>query len=546
MDFINPIEVLSLGTGSEGSVDLALLRKAKRKIQAEIDLSDDGYLTYHGRKLTLTDCEPAFSEVENSESYLFYKSLLASPKLNSFLAAGGTSIFSELKRESIYTDSNFIKFISPYFSERYNQALLNAFESNKPEELAKIVHFKPLVSASYLDACFKGVYLLMQSHTREVGDAAAKIKAGDYATDNSRVVALLKNTVGSFSAGLLNQLPDYFQNTLNNHAQALRNFGVQHYNKSDETSTAIQLLDLATSIRAEPLVLDDIKKVFKQISDIRDSRLAREKFKPVVERVDALRKSLNDINTKLKAKAGSSADLLAKLDSMYSIQEVNAIPDSLIDVRDLFALTLRNLSISAWNNDNDILWSSSLIERALSVNVSRETKDTLLKEKNEIAVLEAKYKSVLACWFCETSMLDEKATYSRNVYKVTGRSYRGRTRKVSYSIKQLSFARCKQCKRTHLKGTVRYWLTFLGGGLLVLALGIGLAIAFTSTQADTESGFWFVLILALIAAHFIGRYMEGRLLASVGVRSKYTKSLSQHPMMEALRKDDWSWSKPAA
>jgi len=546
MDFINPIEVLSLDTSSEVSADIVLLKKAKRKIQAEIDLSENGYLTYHGRKLTLTDCEPFFNEVENSESYLFYKQLLDNPKLNSFLAAGGTSIFSELKRGSIYTDSSFINFISPYFSERYNQALLRAFEGNEIDQLSKIIRFKPLVSANYLDSCFKGVYLLIQSHTREVGEAAAKIKAGDYATDSSQVVALAKNTIGQFPASLLNQLPEYFQNTLNNHAQALRNLGVQHYNKSDETSTAIQLLELATSIRAEPLVLDDIKKAFKQISDIRDSRLARAKFKPVVERFDALRKSLNDINTKLKAKAGSSADLLAKLDSMYSIQEVNAIPDSLIDVRDLFALTLRNLSISAWNNDNDILWSSSLIERALSVNVSREIKDTLLKEKNEIAVLEAKYKSVLACWFCETSMLDEKATYSRNVYKVTGRSYSGRTRRVSYSIKQLSFARCKQCKRTHLKGTVRYWLTFLGGGLLVFALGVALASALTSSQADMDGGVWLVLAISLLAAHFIGRHMEGRLLASVGVRSKYTKSLSQHPMMDALRKDDWRWSKPAA
>lgn len=546
MDFINPIEVLALSTNNEDAADLAQLKKAKRRIQAEIDLSDDGYLIYHGRKLTLTDCEPAFGEVENSESYNFYKSLIAAPKLNSFLAAGGTSIFSELKSESVFTDSGFINFISPYFSKRYNQALLSAFESNNQDGLAKVVRFNLLVSASDLDACFKSVYLIMQSHTREVEEAAAKIKAGDYATDNSRVINLVKNTIGSFPAELLNLLPDYFQNTVNNHAQALRNLGVQHYNKSDETGTAIPLLELAVGLRAEPLVLDDIKNVFKQISDIRDSRFAREKFKPIVERSDAIRKSLNEINIKLKAKAGSSADLLARLDSMYSIQEVNAIPDSLVDIRDLFAFTLRNLSISAWNNDNDILWSINLIERALSVNVSRDTKATLLKEKNEIASLEARYKDVLACWFCETNMLDEKAAYSKNVYRVTGRSYSGRTRKVSYSIKQLSFARCKQCKRTHLNGTVRYWLTFIGGGLLVFALAAILANALTSNQSDRESGLWLVLAISIIAAHFIGRHMEARLLASLSVRSKYTKSLSQHSMMDALRKEDWSWSKPAA
>lgn len=326
----------------------------------------------------------------------------------------------------------------------------------------------------------------------------------------------------------------------------MRNLGVHLYNKSDETTTALQFLELAATVRTDEVVHEDVNKVFKQITAIRDKQLEQEKYRPLIERFNTVRKSLNDINTKLNAKAGSTAELLARVDSLFTVVELNALPESLIDVRDQLAITLRNLSISAWNNDNDILRSAKLINQALTIHVTRDIRATLQKEKEEIAALEVRYKDILSCWFCESSMLDKDATYKQSVYKVTHRSYSGRTRKVSYAIKELSFARCKQCKRTHFKGTMRYWLSFMGGGLLALAIGVGLAHLIWSGSSDVEGAVWGAFALAVVAGHLIGRLMEKKLLASLGVKSKYTKSLSTHSMMESLRQDNWSWSKPSA
>ncbi|MBO0360869.1 hypothetical protein J0X19_23115 [Hymenobacter sp. BT186] len=546
MDFINPVEVLSLGTGNNAAIDTSALKKAKRRVQAEIELSDDGHLDYRGRKITLSDCEPFFKEIEQNNLFTFYCFLAETQDLNDFLATGSPRIFSSFRQESIYKDTDFVSFISPYFAAQYDKALLRAFADKNAEEVAAVASLTPLVSLSYLDACYKSVFFQLKNHTTQLEEATMKLKADVYAPASAPIAALLANSQAEFSPVLVNKLPGYFQNSLNTLAQALRNLGVHLFNKGDETTTSLQYLELAVAVRADEVVHEDIDKVYKQITAIRDKRVEQEKYRPLIERFNNVRKSLNDINTKLNTNAGSTTELLARLDSLFSIEELNALPESLIDVRDQIAITLRNLSISAWNNDNDILWSAKLINQALTIHVSSDMRATLQKEKGEIAALEVKYKDILSCWFCEDSMLDKDATYKKEVYKVTHRSYSGRTRKVSYAIKELSFPRCKHCKRTHFKGTMRYWLSFIGSGLLALVIGVGLAQLIWGGSSDVEGAVWGAFALAVVAGHLIGRLMEKKLLASLGVKSKYTKTLSTHSMMESLRKDEWSWSKPAA
>lgn len=143
MDFINPVEVLSLGTGNNAAIDTSALKKAKRKVQAEIELSDDGHLDYRGRKITLSDCEPSFKEIEQNNLYTFYCFLAETQDLNDFLATGSPRIFSSFRQESIYKDTDFVSFISPYFAAQYDKALLRAFADKKAEGIAAVASLTP-------------------------------------------------------------------------------------------------------------------------------------------------------------------------------------------------------------------------------------------------------------------------------------------------------------------------------------------------------------------------------------------------------------------
>jgi len=55
MVYINPIEILELSDTEVQDIDSSLVKKAKRRLFADIDLSDNGHYEYHGQNLTKSD-----------------------------------------------------------------------------------------------------------------------------------------------------------------------------------------------------------------------------------------------------------------------------------------------------------------------------------------------------------------------------------------------------------------------------------------------------------------------------------------------------------
>ena len=155
MNYINPIEILELQTTDIASLDNSIIKKAKRKLYANIDLSDHGHLAYKGIEITKTDCEKVIDELENSNSLEFYTHLSNNRTLNDFLVNGNETIFESFKQESIYKLPEFVKFISPFFAQRFDKALLNAFTDNDEYKTRAILRTLCLVNTTNLNEAFK-------------------------------------------------------------------------------------------------------------------------------------------------------------------------------------------------------------------------------------------------------------------------------------------------------------------------------------------------------------------------------------------------------
>jgi hypothetical protein len=124
MNFINPIEVLQLQDANyAGSIDIDTIKRAKRKLFAEIELSDNGLFNYNGINISKSDCERAINELDNEERKEFYFHLTTNEALNNFLANGDEKVFIPFSQESIYKIPEFINFINPFFSERFDKRL---------------------------------------------------------------------------------------------------------------------------------------------------------------------------------------------------------------------------------------------------------------------------------------------------------------------------------------------------------------------------------------------------------------------------------------
>jgi hypothetical protein len=145
--FINPIELLELQNYSAKEIDSSLIKKAKRKLFADIDLSDDGLFDYKGVSLTKTDCETAIDGLENPDYVEFYLYLANNNQpLNDFLVNGDVSFFTKISQESIFKLPEFVNFISPYFAPQFDKALVNAFKSKNSIRTQNILRTQNLLN----------------------------------------------------------------------------------------------------------------------------------------------------------------------------------------------------------------------------------------------------------------------------------------------------------------------------------------------------------------------------------------------------------------
>ena len=154
--YVNPIEILGLSNAIDTkSIENEIVKKAKRKLFADIDLSDNGEFEYYGLKLTKGNCEKAIEDLTNNDYKEFYLYLANNRPLNEFLANGKESIFNNFKKDSIFKLPEFIKFISPYFAPKFNKALLTAFDNGNYELTKAILNTSALIAQTEINLAFK-------------------------------------------------------------------------------------------------------------------------------------------------------------------------------------------------------------------------------------------------------------------------------------------------------------------------------------------------------------------------------------------------------
>ena len=67
------------------SIDNSVIKKAKARLYAEIELSDEGAVDYKGILITKEDCEKAIDQLEDRLFLEYYYHLASNQLLNNFL-----------------------------------------------------------------------------------------------------------------------------------------------------------------------------------------------------------------------------------------------------------------------------------------------------------------------------------------------------------------------------------------------------------------------------------------------------------------------------
>lgn len=532
--YVNPIEILGLSNATDTtSIDNEIVKKAKRKLFADIDLSDNGVFEYYGLQLTKGNCEKAIDELSSNDIKEFYLYLANNQPLNEFLASGKEAIFKNFKQDSIFKLPEFVKFISPYFAPKFDKALLTAFENDNADLTKAILNTSSLIAQTDLNSAFKSVSNKIQNKIAEIDEITKDIENEESAYDEDDIEDVVQIVKEHFPTSTLNCLPQYFQSQILKIANSINYLSNSIWDAFDTTQVPNDLTEYLLTLNIGGLDRPTFENNFKIINKKHIERIEQAKNAPLLKKWATVLLKVRDVIKKVENKTTSSNEAYQNIKDLFDLSELNSLPSFADEIRTQIGYSIRSLSISIWNKQSDIKTALGTINLALQINVDKEAKEKFTQDQTELSELEKKYRGVLVCHFCDKNNPDESSKISKTIYKETYRSTF--QRRVQFSYVEIEIPRCKNCQIVHSKGSEKYWMFLIGG--IVLGVIVGAMI---------DEHFIIGGLIGGAIGWFVGNSMENGISSKEGIKDASESTLYGHPLLSQRMKEGWTFSKPSA
>ncbi len=402
MQYINPIEILGLSNVTDTTnIDNETIKKAKRKLFADIDLSDNGYFEYYGLKLTKGDCEKVIDELANNDLKEFYLYLASNKKLNNFIVNGNDDVFKNFKQDSIFKLPEFIKFISPYFAPKFGKAFLNAFENGDVEKTKSILKASLLISQSEINIAFKGVTNHINSEIYDVNEITKEIKNENSNFNETTINGVIKIVKESFPNQILNCLPQYFESQILKIANSVNYLNVAIWDNFDNSQVCNDLLEHILTLNIGGLDKPTFEKNYLIVKKKYEERKAEEKFSPILKKYASFIIEIKSKIDGVKNQTIGSSIIKYWVEDKIKINEINQLDSTFNELKSQVAIHLKIISVEIWNNYSDLETSLYLITIADSINnveasfkkIISESKSELIKIKIDREIIKPTYSA---------------------------------------------------------------------------------------------------------------------------------------------------------
>lgn len=385
MTFINPVEILGLSHTPVNAIDSSVVRKAKKALLAEVELSDDGYFHYRNQALTTSDCERYIDELEEKDKLEFYHFIASNEKLNNFLVGTDNSLFSAFRHESIYRLPEFISFISPYFAAAYDKALIQTYKQADPTAFREIISTPPLVTEADIDRSFKSLRSVIEEQIEEFITLTQQSKDKQLPFGVAEAPEIVQNKV---SIEKVNAFPSYLHVLRTRLLREMREFTVYMFNNYDCLAIAIRIITWMTEFNMEEAASQKLEEDLLALNKMMGQQVDQEKYGPVIEEYELLLNGIRSQIAAINTHAISLATLRNWIESRVNIEAINQLPDDLRLIRNQIALALNDLAVAVWNKHTSKKDCWTYIEMAESiVAVQPDTQRIIVNTKSKLEEL---------------------------------------------------------------------------------------------------------------------------------------------------------------
>lgn len=379
--FINPVEILYLTATDLAAIDDTLLKRAKRAVLAEIELSDDGLFDYYGQQLTRADCQRAIDELEQRDKLEFYHFIANHTALSKFLLQGDEGFFTAFRHESIYKLPDFVRFISPYFAAAYDGMLWKAWQRNDGS-FSKLTAIDPIIVPDDTEASYK---TLRNALVRQVEDVLALTEEVKDTKKEIDINAVVERAKILMDKDRLNTLPPYFQEVRNKMAIALRNLSVEINNTRASLPVAKQLHQDILLLKIDGVAKETILKDYEVLLNIEQDIKAANGEDPVVNQYLELIRLLSQIVEAAANPQTNVGGVKIWVDKHIDIAAISALEGKYKSIKYRLAIKLSTLGGNIWKHHRNKNAAMSYIEMAERIQgLEAETLELLSQAKFQI------------------------------------------------------------------------------------------------------------------------------------------------------------------
>ena len=225
MRYVSPFE--ELGIEIDGNLNKENLNLAKKRLLAELDLSDAPTILRGSVEMTKNDIIIQFDKLASVKNWDFHRLIAADKALLDFIQHKDWSEGKQLLKEPKYDDAAFIDFVSPYFSESYKYLIIKHLSNRSLKNLTAILDITPrLLTEDDHDDVWFSVESFLEGWKDNLNEIAENVRNGQQYSDKELIPYQAKQFIQC-----LNLLPDDFMWFRDDYATSLFNLSAYSWNK---------------------------------------------------------------------------------------------------------------------------------------------------------------------------------------------------------------------------------------------------------------------------------------------------------------------------
>ena len=244
MLYVSPFQ--ELGLEADGNLDKASLNLAKKRLLAELDLSEKPTILRGAMELTKNDIINQFDKLASLKNWDFHRLIAVDKALLDFLQHKYWIVNNSLKEEPQYNNEAFIEFVSPYFLMSYKSLIIKCLTTQNTLQLKSVLKITPrlLTDDDHDDALFS-VESYLDGWKDNLNEMAEEVQSGHVYNDSE-----VKPFYDAKFIECLNLLPDDFSWFRDSYATSLYNISAYTWNKENyyraiDMVKYAQLLDIS-------------------------------------------------------------------------------------------------------------------------------------------------------------------------------------------------------------------------------------------------------------------------------------------------------------